>query len=121
MLLKMVTQPLSHTGLEEDDFHQKNGGVMNHETVESIQKRRKPFTVDYTGFGWVMIQKGVFEDKKMKYPWFAPKMQVFESGSVQDMCGEDVSFCLDAIEAGYEIWCDPRDRVGHENSRVIRT
>ena len=34
--------------------------------------------------------------------WFAPKMQVFESGAVQDMCGEDVSFCLDAIEAGYE-------------------
>ena len=35
-------------------------------------------------------------------------MQVFESGEVQDMCGEDVSFCLDAIEAGFEIWCDPR-------------
>ena len=34
----------------------------------------------------------------MKYPWFAPKMQVFESGEVQDMCGEDVSFCLDAKE-----------------------
>ena len=42
--------------LEEDDFR-KNGGVMNHETVESIQKRRKPFTVDYTGFGWVLIKK----------------------------------------------------------------
>ena len=43
--------------------------------------------------------------KRSKYPWFAPKMQVFESGEVQDMCGEDVSFCLDAKE----IWCDPRD------------
>jgi len=87
--------------LEEDDF------------------RKKPFTVDYTGFGWVMIRKGVFENEQMKYPWFAPKMQVFESGAVQDMCGEDVSFCLDAIEAGYEIWCDPRIRVGHEKTRVI--
>ena len=28
--------------LEEEDFR-KNGGVMNHETVESISKRRKPF------------------------------------------------------------------------------
>ena len=44
--------------LEEDDFR-NNGGVMNHETVESISKRRKPFTVDYTGFGWVLIKKGV--------------------------------------------------------------
>ena len=102
--------------LEEDDFR-KNGGVMNHETVESISKRKKPFTVDYTGFGWVAIKKGVFE--KLPYPWFAPKMQVFESGAVQDMCGEDVSFCLDALEEGYEIWCDPRIRVGHEKSRII--
>ena len=40
--------------LEEDDFR-KNGGVMNHETVESIQQASsKPFTVDYTGFGWVL-------------------------------------------------------------------
>ena len=102
--------------LEEDDFR-KNGGVMNHETVESISKRKKPFTVDYTGFGWVAIKHGVFE--KLPYPWFAPKMQVFESGAVQDMCGEDVSFCLDALEAGYEIWCDPRIRVGHEKTRII--
>ena len=83
--------------LEEEDFA-KNGGVMNHETIESISRRRKPFTVDYTGFGWLLIKNGVFENKDMKYPWFAPKMQVFDSGEVQDMCGEDVSFCLDAKE-----------------------
>tara|TARA_R100000988_G_scaffold97326_1_gene64651 strand:- start:499 stop:1275 length:777 start_codon:yes stop_codon:yes gene_type:complete len=104
--------------LEEDDFR-NNGGVMNHETIESISKRKQPFTVDYTGFGWLLIRHGVFEHKGMPYPWFAPKMQVFESGEVQDMCGEDVSFCLDAKEAGFEIWCDPRIRVGHEKTRVI--
>ena len=102
--------------LEEDDFR-KNGGVMNHETLTTMEKRRKPFTVDYTGFGWVMIKNGVFEN--LEYPWFAPKMQVFESGNVQDMCGEDVSFCLDAKEKDFEIWCDPRIRVGHEKTRVI--
>ena len=104
--------------LEEDDFR-NNGGVMNHETLESISKRKQPFTVDYTGFGWLLIRNGVFEHEGMPYPWFAPKMQVFESGEVQDMCGEDVSFCLDAKEAGFEIWCDPRIRVGHEKTRVI--
>ena len=41
------------------------------------------------------------------------------NGGVQDMCGEDVSFCLDAKEAGFEIWCDPRIRVGHEKTRII--
>ena len=104
--------------LDEDDFR-SNGGVMNHEMVDGISKRKKPFTVDYTGFGWVLIKKGVFEDEKMTYPWFAPKMQVFESGAVQDMCGEDVSFCLDAMDAGFKILCDPRIRVGHEKTRVI--
>ena len=105
--------------LEEDDFA-KNGGVMNHEMLDSIGKRRKPFTVDYTGFGWTLIKKGVFEHTEMKYPWFAPQMQVFESGEVQDMCGEDVSFCLDAIKAGFEIWVDPKCRVGHEKTRIIQ-
>lgn len=102
--------------LEEEDFR-GNGGVMNHETGDTMSKRRKPFTVDYTGFGWTLIKKGVFEN--LEYPWFAPKMQVFESGEVQDMCGEDVSFCLDAKEAGFEIWCDPQIRVGHEKMRII--
>ena len=104
--------------LDEDNFR-NNGGVMNHETGETMSKRKKPFTVDYTGFGWVLIKNGVWEHEEMKYPWFAPKMQVFESGDVQDMCGEDVSFCLDALEAGFEIWCDPRIRVGHEKTRII--
>ena len=104
--------------LDEDNFR-NNGGVMNHETGETMSKRKKPFTVDYTGFGWVLIKNGVWEHEEMKYPWFAPKMQVVESGDVQDMCGEDVSFCLDALEAGFEIWCDPRIRVGHEKTRII--
>mgnify|MGYP003135287751 FL=1 len=79
--------------LDEEDFS-SNGGVMNHETLETIQKRKKPFTVDYAGFGWLLIQKGVFEDKNLPYPWFAPKMQVFESGAVQDMCGATLVFVL---------------------------
>ena len=33
--------------LEEGDFR-KNGGVMNHETLESMSKRKNPFTCDYT-------------------------------------------------------------------------
>ena len=77
--------------LDEGDFR-NNGGVMNHETGETMTKRKKPFTVDYTGFGWTLIKKGVFENEGIKYPWFAPKMQVFESGGVQDMCGEAVSY-----------------------------
>ena len=60
-----------------------------------------------------MIENGVFE--KLEYPWFAPQMQVFESGEVQDMCGEDVSFCLDAQKADFE-----RSGVIHEFVWVMK-
>jgi hypothetical protein len=97
----------------------KNGGVMNHEKIDTITKRKKPFTVDYTGFGWTMIKKGVFEHSEIKYPWFPIKLQEFNNGEIVDFCGEDVGFCLDAIAAGFEIWVDPLCRVGHEKTRVI--
>lgn len=101
--------------LEADDFI-KNGGIMNHETLESMGKRKKPFSVDYVGGGWLMISKGVFEN--MEYPWWGPKIQKFENG-IQDFCGEDVSFCLEAKDLGIDIIVDPRIRVGHEKQRVI--
>ena len=45
-----------------------------------IQNRKKPFTVDYTGFGWVMIRKGVFENKEMTYPWFNRRYRCLNRG-----------------------------------------
>jgi hypothetical protein len=103
----------------EGDAFRANGGVMNHETIETMSKRRKPFTCDYTGFGWTFIKYGVFENPKIKYPWFPIKLQTFNDGEIVDFCGEDVGFCLDAIAAGYQIWIDPLCRVGHEKSGVI--
>lgn len=101
--------------LEADEFL-KNGGVMNHETIESISRRKKPFTVDYIGGGFMMVSKGVFEN--MEYPWWGPQLQKFENG-IQDFCGEDVSFCLEAKKLGIDIIVDPRIRVGHEKLRTI--
>jgi hypothetical protein len=101
--------------LEADEF-QRNGGVMNHETVESITKRKKPFTVDYIGGGFMMVAKGVFEN--MEYPWWGPQLQKFENG-IQDYTGEDVSLCRTAQQLGIDIIVDPRIRVGHEKIRCL--
>lgn len=84
-------------------------------TVKDLLKKPKPFTVDHVGFGWVLIKQGVFES--LEYPWFAPKKQ--KIGTMEDLCSEDVAFCKDAQAAGYEIWLDPRCRVGHEKTLVI--
>lgn len=101
--------------LEAEDFV-KNGGVMNHETVESISKRTKPFTVDYVGAGWMLVSKGVFEN--IPYPWWGPKLQKIDRDIV-DYCGEDVSHALDAKELGIDIIVDPRIWVGHEKMSII--
>jgi hypothetical protein len=102
--------------LEADEFR-KNGGVMNMEKVETMLARRKPFTCDYVGGGWLMVQKGVFEN--MDYPWWPPVLQSFDNGTIVDFCGEDVGFCLKAKEKGFQIWVDPRIRVGHEKTYAI--
>ena len=112
-----VTTSVAHW-MDEEDFR-SNGGVMNHETLESIQSVRNHLLLIMQDLDGYLSSMEYLSMKGLPYPWFAPKMQVFESGEVQDMCGEDVSFCLDAKEAGFEIWCDPRVRVGHEKTRVI--
>lgn len=65
-----------------------------------------PFTVELSGMGFMLIQKGVFE--KLSYPWFKP---IIDDNDFQ---GDDASFCTRIRELGETIWVDPTVRVGHE-------
>jgi len=85
-------------------------------TSNELLEKTEPFKVDYIGFGWVLIKQGVFE--KIEYPWFAPKL-INIAENIQDVCSEDVAFCHDAKDAGFEIWVDPTCRVGHEKLVMI--
>ena len=99
----------------DDDFFRQHGTYKFIRSAE-MEKMRSPFKADYIGFGWVLVKKGVFE--RLPYPWFAPKrMKIGED--LEDMCSEDVAFCLDARDAGMDIWVDPRVKVGHEKIIVI--
>lgn len=99
----------------DDDFFRRHGTYKFIRSTE-MEKMRSPFKADYIGFGWVLVKKGVFE--RLPYPWFAPKrMKIGED--LEDMCSEDVAFCLDARAAGVDIWVDPRVKVGHEKIMVI--
>lgn len=71
--------------------------------------------VDYSGFGFMLIKKGVFE--KIPYPWFAlPEKEHDEHLFIE---GDDVNFCRKAREAGFKIQIDPLVRVGHEKSAIF--
>lgn len=82
--------------------------------LELAEKELVP--VDYTGFGWVLVKRGVFE--RLEYPWFHPEYTEFEGG-VRDFCSEDVGFCRAAKRAGIEVFVDPKVVVGHEKMTVL--
>ena len=110
--------------LDEEDFS-NNGGVMNHETLDSIQKRTKPFTVDYAGFGWLLIQKGVFEDfdengRKDRVSLVCSKDAGLLSLVMYRICVAKMSRSVSMPkEAVLRYGADPRIRVGHEKTKVI--
>lgn len=111
------TQPGGSTPVVEkmeEDYFQKNGTFQFIHRDEMV-KRKKIFEADYIGFGWVLIKKGVFET--LPYPWFAPKRMSI--GPYEDMCSEDVAFCIDSRDLGYSIWVDPTIKVGHEKIQVL--
>lgn len=99
-----------------DDEYFKQNGAYQFLTADELTERSELCKVDYIGFGWVLIKQGVFE--KLEYPWFAPKLLNIGE-DMQDVCSEDVAFCHDAKDAGFEIWLDPTCRVGHEKTLVI--
>ena len=99
-----------------DNEYFKSHGYYEFISADAMNRRKNAFKADYVGFGWVLIKRGVFES--IPYPWFAPKlMKIGED--LEDMCSEDVSFCIDAKNAGYDIWVDPKIRVGHEKLLTI--
>jgi hypothetical protein len=81
---------------------------------ESDIDNKELIEVDYTGMGFMLVKKGVFES--LEYPWFRPIEK--HIGNLVDFTMEDVSFCLTARKKGYKIWIDPTVRVGHEKKTI---
>ena len=71
--------------------------------------------VAYTGMGFMLVKKGVFES--MEYPWFRPVEK--RIGEMVDFTMEDVAFCLRAREKGFTVLIDPAVRVGHEKKITL--
>lgn len=98
----------------DEDFFKKNG-YFQFLNLKDVEGKSGLIEVSYTGFGFMLIKKGVFEN--MEYPWFRPVMK--QIGNAVDFCMEDVGFCLTAKERGYKIFIDPQVRVGHEKKVVL--
>jgi hypothetical protein len=98
-----------------DEEYFKEKGFFKFLTPKDINGTTMPCEVAYTGLGFTLIKKGVFE--KMEYPWFEPRKH--EIGKMVDYSMEDVSFCLRSKELGFRVYIDPMVIVGHEKRVVL--
>lgn len=100
-----------------DMDHYRKNGSFEFLTEKNIKGLEKSFEVDYTGFGWILIKKGVFES--LQYPWFRPEWVDFKNG-IKEFTSEDVGFCKNIKEKGYKIYVNPKVIIGHEKSIILR-
>ena len=96
------------------------------ERNESQEKEKKFISipkfmnVSYVGMGFFACRKEVLD--KLKYPYFYRELQHIkgENGvEIVDMCSEDVAFCKNIKDAGYDIMLNTRLRVGHEKPVIL--
>jgi glycosyltransferase involved in cell wall biosynthesis len=101
-----------------DDFFLKHGSY-EFLTPEIVSKKKDLFPVAYTGFGWMLMKKGVFES--LEYPWFQPTWKEYEHNGkqIREFTMEDVAFCDLIQQKGYQIFIDPEIVVGHEKMMVL--
>ena len=103
-----------------DDDRLLATGLNKYETIQDMAARPGPFKVDYCGFGWMLIKKGVFE--RVPYPWFSPQKITLrkEDGTIlEDTESEDISMCREFKKHGIDIWVNPKVRVGHQKMLII--
>lgn len=117
--LYLMSNTTQYATVETIDMSTIQLGQHNFMTREDLSDREEPFKVDYTGFGWILIKRGVFE--KLEYPWFSPVWTSYTKNGIQvsDFSSEDAGFCSKAKKAGIDIYTHPKVIVGHEKSFVI--
>lgn len=101
----------------DDEYFLKNGHYkfLDDNNLKNHDKN-KLLSVDYTGLGYMLIKKGVFE--KIGYPWFSPIWKDF-GNDIKEFTSEDVGFCVKAKKAGFDIFVDPKVIVNHEKECLL--
>ena len=94
--------------------------------AEERKEQPKPLSnpefikVSYAGLGFFACKKEVLDE--MQYPYFNRELQRMrgkDGVDLVDMCSEDVAFCKNIEDAGFDIMLNTRLRVGHEKYVVL--
>jgi len=105
--------------MDDTEFH-----ALGHYKYVSNERRKqflmqnpgKLMPVAYTGMGFMLVGKGVFES--IGYPWFVPSVKEMPGGS-KEVGSEDVSFCQAIQKQGYVVWVDLEVLVGHVKTVIF--
>ena len=101
------------------DYFKKHGSFQFMKAAE-LEKGEKYLPVAYNGMGFFACRKGVIE--KLKYPYFTYpliEMEGEDGKMIRDTCSEDVAFCKNLKDAGFDVIVNTPLRVGHEKPLVI--
>jgi len=93
------------------------GGLSKEDAIAMVETIK----VQSVGFGFVAVASGVFE--KIQRPWFAHLSQAItndQGEQLYDSLGEDISWCLRALNAGFDVYFDPNVLVNHIKTVPIR-
>jgi hypothetical protein len=93
----------------------KTNGSFHFMEVGEPEKEDKYISVAYNGMGFFACRKGVIE--KLKYPYFS--YPLVEIDGLRDTCSEDVAFCKNLTDAGFDVTVNTTLHVGHEKTLVI--
>jgi hypothetical protein len=115
-IYKMVDQVQYATVEKYNTQEYKDNGKFTFLNDEILTNKPNIFPVEYTGFGWMLIKKGVIES--MEYPWFRPEWMNFGNG-IEDFTSEDVGLCINVKKKGYKIYVNKKVHIGHEKSLII--
>jgi hypothetical protein len=96
------------------DYFKKNGSF-EFMKADELEKEDKYISVAYNGMGFFACRREVLE--KMQYPYFS--YPLIEIDGMKDTCSEDVAFCKNLKDAGFEVIVNTTLRVGHEKTVTI--
>jgi len=103
----------------DEDYFKKHGSFkfLRPEDIVGASKFKK---VAYNGMGFMAVRRGIIES--LKYPYFSYPLQQMTTHDgivLEDMCSEDVAFCKNLNDAGYDVMVNTQLVVGHEKMLVI--
>jgi hypothetical protein len=102
-----------------DDNYYVTQGSYEFLNEHNIKDMPDTFEVDYTGFGWILFKKGVFES--LEYPWFSPEWKKFDKkNKMKEFTSEDVGICQKLKQVGSKIVVNKNLIIGHEKSCILK-